>query len=444
MKPSLAEQQGTVARRLARRRLVALATLAALAVLLLGIASVSGARTLTSGIIGHARAIFGGARPALDDSDVVVRPRPAHRPRPRLKQARKVAPARGHRGGTQAPSSGPGPIAVEPAVPSLADSQPAPRASGEPEPPRSNPAPPVTRAPDVPRPKPGPPGDGEPESPPSEPPEPPEPPAEEPEPPPTEPPETPEPPPAEPPPPEPPGPSEPPPPVPGEEPFFEASRIGDFSRIEAAPGAVTEVPDPLGSGETVLKMTVGDDDVAPVTPTDNPRAQALSPDLIEPGDEFWLQTKFLIPQDFPTVNGWMSLVSIYGPPFSGSGPWQLEVVGDNLQWMRNRTYGFDVPWQVPLRKGVWVTLLLHERFASDGFVEMWIDGQQVTFFSGTGPNQGQQPATTRLQMQTVDGSNDGGPNSAKIMHYREAGMFETGAVYFGPLKLGDTRESVAG
>jgi hypothetical protein len=47
-------------------------------------------------------------------------------------------------------------------------------------------------------------------------------------------------------------------------------------------------------------------------------------------------------------------------------------------------------------------------------------------------------------MKTMDSSNDGGPNSAKIMQYREAGMFETGTVYFGALTLGDSRESVGG
>ena len=194
------------------------------------------------------------------------------------------------------------------------------------------------------------------------------------------------------------------------------------------------MPDPAGGGETALQMTVDEADAYPVTPTENPRAQLLSPDLIEAGDEFWLQTKFLIPQDFPTVRGWMSLVSIYGAPFRGSSPWQIEVVGDELQWARNGTYGYDVPWRAPLVKGRWVTVLLHERFASDGWVEMWIDGQQVNFFGNT----------PRLAMQTMDSSNNGGANAAKIMQYRKAGMFDSASVYFGSLRIGTTRESVGG
>jgi Polysaccharide lyase len=217
--------------------------------------------------------------------------------------------------------------------------------------------------------------------------------------------------------------------------LFNGSHISDFDLIQAAPGAITEVADPVGSGETDFQMTVNNNDVAPITPTENPRAQALSTPIIDNGDEFWLATKFFIPANYPTVNkGWMSLVSIYGAPFNGPSPWQIEVVDNRLQWMRNGTYHWDVPWQMPVIKGSWVNVLLHERFASDGFVEMWINGQPVSFFG----------RETRLNMQTMDSSNNGDSNAAKIMQYREEGMFETGSIYFGPLKIGLSREAVGG
>jgi hypothetical protein len=99
---------------------------------------------------------------------------------------------------------------------------------------------------------------------------------------------------------------------------------------------------------------------------------------------------------------------------------------------------------MPLVRTKWVTLLLHERFAADGWVEMWIDGQPITFFLPGTHNPSNQPPTDHLEMSTADSSNNGGPNSAKIMQYREAGMFEVATVYFGPLKIGNTRESVEG
>jgi hypothetical protein len=193
-------------------------------------------------------------------------------------------------------------------------------------------------------------------------------------------------------------------------------------------------------------MTVNDQDEAPVTPTDNPRAQALSPDIINQGQEFWLATKFLIPADFPTsVPGWMSLVSIYGAPFAGSSPWQVGIDGNQLSWDRNASYNWDTPWKTPLVRGQWTTILLHERFASDGFVEMWVNGAPVTFFApGSSYNPSRHAATQHLEMKTVDSSNGGGANAAKIMQYRQAGMFQSATVYFGALKVGTTRTAVGG
>jgi hypothetical protein len=228
--------------------------------------------------------------------------------------------------------------------------------------------------------------------------------------------------------------------------LFDGVHIRDFANIEAAPHAITEVADPLGGGRTVLKMVVNDNDVAPVTPTDNPRAQALSPNLIHEGNEFWLETEFMIPESFPSqVPGWLSLVSIYGPPYDGSSPWQVGLDGRDMSWERNEHYGYDTPWKQPLPRNKWVRVLLHERFDEHGWVEMWIDGQPITFFArGASSNRNHLPPTRRIHMATVDWSNDGGANAAKIMQYREEGMFDTATVYFGALKVGTSRAAVTG
>jgi hypothetical protein len=225
--------------------------------------------------------------------------------------------------------------------------------------------------------------------------------------------------------------------------LFNGDQLRDFAQLQSAPNAITETTDPLGSGESVLKMTVSERDVAPITPTENPRAQALSPSVVKANSEIWLSTKFMLPTNFPAkVNGWMSLVSIYGAPFNGSSPWQIGISGDKLSWERNNNYKWDVPFEKPLERGRWITLLLHERFASDGWVEMWIDGKPVKFFSGNTYNPGKVAPTERLAMKTMDQSNNGGPNAAKIMQYRKAGMFDTATVYFGALKVGSTRAAV--
>jgi hypothetical protein len=226
--------------------------------------------------------------------------------------------------------------------------------------------------------------------------------------------------------------------------LFKGTRIRDFSLNQSAPGAVTEVADPAGGGSQVLKMTVANSDVYPVTPTSDPRAQLLSPSIIDPGEEFWWSGKFFLPSDFPaSVPGWLTVMEgPYGEPFDGTPPWHIEVNGSSLRWSRNSTYNWDVPWQMPLVKNSWVSVVVHERFGADGWVEMWVNGQQITFFAPGTYNPRHEPAVTRLAMATRDRSNDGGPNFTVIQSYRKAGMFSSVSLYQGPMAIGTTRASV--
>jgi hypothetical protein len=228
-------------------------------------------------------------------------------------------------------------------------------------------------------------------------------------------------------------------------PWFEGSKIEDFpEQIIESPEGVTEVADPLGSGESVLALTVHNEDAIENPENKNPRAQLGTEYFLEKGSEFWIHTKFLFPAGFPKVTSWLGLVSVYGPPFAGSGPWHLEVKEDELSWERNETYKNDDPFHRPLERGKWTTLLVHERLdeANKGWVEMWIDGEQIRFFEPGTYNPTKHVETTRLMMSTMDSSNDGGPNNVRIEQYRALGQFEVGTVYFGPLRVGPTREDV--
>lgn len=228
--------------------------------------------------------------------------------------------------------------------------------------------------------------------------------------------------------------------------LFSGVTIEDFRAAHAAPGAISEVRDPAGSGATVLRFDVSDRDVHPLTPTENPRAELLSPDLIRPGMDFWLATEFLVPADYPAVRAgeWVSLVAVYGAPYRGTGPWSLELAGNSLQWQRNSTYGYDIPYKAPLTRGRWTRVLVHERFGRRGFVAMWIDGRPIRFFGEGTYNPSRHRPVWRLKMATRDHSNGAGRNSARIMQYREAGIFRAGSIYFGPLRVGRTRASVTG
>jgi hypothetical protein len=47
-------------------------------------------------------------------------------------------------------------------------------------------------------------------------------------------------------------------------------------------------------------------------------------------------------------------------------------------------------------------------------------------------------------MQTMDHTNDGGPNFFVLQNYREHDMFNSLTVYHGPTEVGTTRASVEG
>jgi hypothetical protein len=228
-------------------------------------------------------------------------------------------------------------------------------------------------------------------------------------------------------------------------PTFRGTSIGSFPLTQSAPGAITEVPDPAGSGEKVFKLTVSDRDVYPQTPTENPRAELLSPDLIHPGQEFWWSAKFLLPRDFPSsVSDWMTVLQgPYGRPYYRVPPWHIEVTHRRIQWSRNQTYDWDVPWRMPLVRGRWVEVLMHCRFGRHGFVEMWVDHRRVTFFAGDTYNPRGEAPTRRLRMRTMDGSNDAAPNHAAILSYRKVDMFGSVTIYQGQTAIGPTRASVA-
>ncbi len=228
--------------------------------------------------------------------------------------------------------------------------------------------------------------------------------------------------------------------------LFRGAQPSDFWLAQSAPGAITTAPDPAGSGESVIKMTVGDGDVYPITPTENPRAELLSPNNIVSGQEFWWSAKFFLPAEFPssTPNFVTLLQGPYGPPWRGTPPFHIEVNGSSIRWQRNATYNWDIPWEMPLVRGQWTSVMVHEMFGPQGWIELWINGQPITFFSHTSYNPNHVAPTQHLGMQTMDSSNNGAPNSIYLQQYRKKGMFSSLTVFQGPLTIGTSRESVGG
>jgi hypothetical protein len=195
--------------------------------------------------------------------------------------------------------------------------------------------------------------------------------------------------------------------------IFDGSRLSSWPTvIEASSDRITEVPDPLGGGKTVLKFHVNDSDTV-ISP--NPRAQLETANFVNPGNEIWWGGRILFPSNFPSFSsGWISVNSVYGPPYAGASPAPIQVVkgvGDsepkwglvNQDWT-HRYWGFPLS-QI---RGKWMYYTVHEKFAASGWMEVWVNGQQVM---------------PRTNLPLIDSANNGGANHISNTFYRKKGLF---------------------
>jgi hypothetical protein len=96
-------------------------------------------------------------------------------------------------------------------------------------------------------------------------------------------------------------------------------------------------------------------------------------------------------------------------------------------------------WSTKIVTGVWHDFMVHKRFATDksGWLEVWFDGQQVTFSNGS----------TRLSNQQTMLTGATSANFS-MMQYRSASMFPVSqypnglSIYFDELQVGTSRSSV--
>jgi hypothetical protein len=222
--------------------------------------------------------------------------------------------------------------------------------------------------------------------------------------------------------------------------------LDQYTVQACAPDRTQVVRDPLGRNRNALKFTVRDTDVKPCSPTENPRAQALSPPILRDGGEYWVGWALLVPNDFPrsTVPGdnWINVGAVYGPPFDGSGPNALNINTtpgrEKFYFRRNATGGYQEHWQIPLVRGRWVDFAIRLKMSHDasvGFREQWVN-------TGSGWAQSLFEGRRRLHMETLDESNDDGANFSKIGLYYRRGLFDGASLYFAAHKVGTSFSSI--
>lgn len=209
------------------------------------------------------------------------------------------------------------------------------------------------------------------------------------------------------------------------------------------------VPDPLGNNRQVQKWTVLDNDVFPLTPTDNPRAQILSPDFWDNGEEYYVGISYYfpsIPRSALSDDNWNSLGSVYGPPTEGASNGtflSIQHGGPNGAapsfYMRINYPTIKNIWTMPAVTGKWVDVIHRIKLSTSdavGFREMWIN-------TGIGfIKQALNGSTAPYFHVTMSPANDDGPNFVKQSQYRRKGMFSTMTSYSTPIKVATSFDEV--
>jgi hypothetical protein len=200
---------------------------------------------------------------------------------------------------------------------------------------------------------------------------------------------------------------------------FETGDTSQYAWFQAADSSRIELrTDTPRQGTYYARFTALDDDVYPLTPTDNPRAQLVSPRLLFAGTERWIQWATRFPASFPNIDpaGFFVTFQIHGPPYTGSPQVGFGVSGSFVNLERNVSYGFDTVWETEMPRDTWMNFVLHVNFAQDatGYIELWLDGKQQTFRTGV----------RRLQMKTIETDQVVGVEIDPTL-YRSRGLFPT-------------------
>lgn len=210
------------------------------------------------------------------------------------------------------------------------------------------------------------------------------------------------------------------------------SWVGDFSTgdltqwalNQSAPGRVQILSDtpPPGFGN-YARLVCLNADVAPITPTDNPRAQLTGPTILFPGGTRWFSWATRFPADFPVfpqqnpsgVNSFFGFSQIHGSPYIGSPQIGCYVnPGDRLYFGGSQ---FPLPlWETALIRGQWLQFAWRIYFAKDdtGWVELYYQGQLQRLRNGT----------TRQYMTTIKPEDDIGCEW-DLMSYRRLDIAES-------------------
>lgn len=149
------------------------------------------------------------------------------------------------------------------------------------------------------------------------------------------------------------------------------------------------------------------------------RVQLQSNQIFSQGNTYWLGFQFAIPTlaegGPPLITLWCNLWELFGKPYEGSPTLQLGLIKEGaenwLRWTMNGTYEFKETFRQKCETAKFHTAVIGFKLdtkANGGFVEMYIDGKQITFEKPAVLGGG---TTTKLEYNVWDpGVNTEAPN----------------------------------
>ena len=226
--------------------------------------------------------------------------------------------------------------------------------------------------------------------------------------------------------------------------LFDGSTVSAWRYQAAAADRVTSVPDPDGAGDSALRFTAYDGDVYPLTPTDNPRAQLITPsNIITYGQAFWESYEVYVPPSFPvaqTHGGWLGLGSpLYGAPFTAEPTTGISLIDGQIRFQLNRLapQPYQIEWQEPIVTGTWIRITWHILPSMAGYTQLFVNDQPVSLPLPYGVG-----SSTTLPMSTIDAGSSNGPWYSQLSVYYKAGEYTQATLYFKGFKIGTTQAAV--
>jgi hypothetical protein len=195
------------------------------------------------------------------------------------------------------------------------------------------------------------------------------------------------------------------------------------------------------NASSAFSLTANNADIYPLTPTDNPRAQLITPtNIVSAGSNFWESYEVYVPTNFPlalTYQGWVTIGSpFYGAPFTATPPVNLMIMNGMWHWATDHYApgGAHLLWSQPVAVGQWTRFTWHIIASQDGFAELYINGNPVTVtYKGE--------STQGFNFPVIDPVDDAGPWFSQLAVYMQANIFPSLTLYFNDFKIATTQSA---